>query len=960
MPDSERERRLDEIYSAALKQDASRRHEFLRQACGEDTALRQEIESLLGDERELGDFLEKLPLEAAVSSVTGGQNRTLVGHTLGPYDVLSLLGAGGMGEVYSARDTRLGRVVALKVLQPDVAADAERRRRLLREARAASALNDPRIVALYDVSRADGIDFLVMEYVEGETLDKLIPSGGLEVQQALAYAIPIADAVTRAHKAGIIHRDLKPGNVMVTGEGTVKVLDFGLAKLTEAPQASTPEGPGSLVSIAGLILGTAVYMSPEQAQAQPVDARSDIFSFGVVLYEMLTGQRPFQGSDRTSTLAAVVRQEPRPLSGLNAKIPGELERVVLRCLRKEPNERFHDMADVRAVLAKLQGAPKHRSWIGVAVVVILILIACGAAYQWTRGSPERGAARGLPERQLTANTPENCVNTSAISPDGEHFAYHDQIGLFVRSLDSGEARPVRVPAELLSWSRTLHWFPDGERLLADGPAGDPGLWVVPIRGQAPPEMIYRHGQDPAISPDGRLIAFVDGLRQKLWVGGIDRESPRELADAEEEDSLYHPAWSPDGRWIAYWRVNGWPRTVTIEVRRAQGGPFKTLVLGSNLPATIWLYSGAMVWSHDWRLVFALNEASDGVARDFDNDGIWDLRVEPTRCEARGRPERLTPPLRGFLRNLTVTVDGRRLAYVKGHSERDVYVGDLDRGGRRLTAPHRLTFDTRGSIFQGWTLDSQAILYESLRNGKREIFKHALTLGGTVPEVLVENSESVCCPVLTPDGSWLLHWQSVPGRHPLRRLMRRPVAGGSSAIVLDVPETPAAEWVDLRCPEKPGYPCELSLQEGREMAFYSLDPVRGKGDRIGKIDTKGNGNFHWGLSLDGSRLGVVVRGEPRIAVLKLSDRTWHEIPVPASWGTLEGIGASEDGKAFIVAAKTWTASHLLHVSASGEVDPLLRRDWNEPALESPMASRDGKHLAFQTYFQDTNVWMIENF
>jgi len=202
MPDSERERRLEEIYSAALKQDESERRKFLPEACGDDTALRQEIESLLGDERKLGDFLEKPALEATAFSMASGQERSLVGHMLGPYDVLSLLGANGMGEVYSARDTRLGRLVALKTLYPDMAADPERQRRLLLEAKAASALNDPHIVALYDMGSADGTDFLVMEYVPGETLDKVIARGGLEVQQALAYATAIADALARAHKAG--------------------------------------------------------------------------------------------------------------------------------------------------------------------------------------------------------------------------------------------------------------------------------------------------------------------------------------------------------------------------------------------------------------------------------------------------------------------------------------------------------------------------------------------------------------------------------------------------------------------------------------------------------------------------------------------------------------------------------------------------------------------------------------
>ena len=388
MPDSERERRLDEIYSAALRQDASRRDEFLRAACGGDAALRQVIESLLGDAGKLGDFLEKPALEATGLGAAGGDERSLVGQTLGPYDVLSLLGAGGMGEVYSARDTRLGRVVALKTLHPDVAADPERKRRLLLEAQAASALNDPRIVALYDVGNADGVDFLVMEYVEGQTLDKLIPPGGIEIKQALAYAVEIAGGLEKAHEAGIVHRDLKPGNIMITAKGAVKVLDFGLAKLTEAAQASASGSAGSVESMAGLILGTAAYMSPEQAQGQPVDARSDIFSFGVMLYEMLTGQRPFRGSDRTSTLAAIAGQEPEALTQVNPDLPAKLERIVNRALEKDRDHRYQSapeiLADLRAAPRKLRSRRRSRLTKRAALAAAALLLVAAAAWFYLR------------------------------------------------------------------------------------------------------------------------------------------------------------------------------------------------------------------------------------------------------------------------------------------------------------------------------------------------------------------------------------------------------------------------------------------------------------------------------------------------------------------------------------------------------------------------------------------------
>jgi serine/threonine protein kinase len=260
-----------------------------------------------------------------------------------------------MGEVYQAQDTRLGRLVALKILPPGVAANPELRRRFLQEAKAASALNHPHIVTLYDVGRENGVDFLVMEYVPGNTLDKLIPRGGLALTTALRYAIEIADAFAKAHAAGIVHRDLKPGNVMVTDDSAVKVLDFGIAKLTKTLESGAPATTAATTTATeGLILGTAAYMSPEQVEGKKVDGRSDIFSFGALLYEMVTGRRAFQGDSKVSTLAAVLREEPKPASQVVEGLPREMERIIARCLRKSPERRFQTMADLKVAIEELK------------------------------------------------------------------------------------------------------------------------------------------------------------------------------------------------------------------------------------------------------------------------------------------------------------------------------------------------------------------------------------------------------------------------------------------------------------------------------------------------------------------------------------------------------------------------------------------------------------------------------
>jgi predicted Ser/Thr protein kinase len=281
------------------------------------------------------------------------------GTLVGPYKVLSQIGSGGMGEVYQARDTRLGREVALKVLPPERVADPERRQRFLQEAQAASILNHPNIVAIFDIGSQDGFDYIAMEYVDGEPLDLLIPKGGMRLEQALGIAIPVADALARAHGAGIVHRDLKPGNVMVTRDGRVKLVDFGLAKLALRLGSGEDDATRTALSsgthtVEGRILGTVSYMSPEQAEGKKVDARSDIFSFGTLLYEMLTGERAFRGESTLSTLSAILTLEPRPLRSLAPSIPPEVERVITRCLRKDPEKRWQNMSDIRIALAELK------------------------------------------------------------------------------------------------------------------------------------------------------------------------------------------------------------------------------------------------------------------------------------------------------------------------------------------------------------------------------------------------------------------------------------------------------------------------------------------------------------------------------------------------------------------------------------------------------------------------------
>ena len=313
--------KVDELYHQALSKPPAERANFLKSACGGDEELCREVGVLLAYQEKAGKFMDAPAMDVAARMLARSKDRKLAGSQLGPYEILSLLGAGGMGEVYLARDSRLERTVAVKVLPAELIDNREQLKRFVQEAKAASSLNHPNIITIYDIGSEGGIDFVVMEYVAGKTLDHLIPRKGMRVDEALKLVIQMADALAKAHSAGIVHRDLKPTNVMVTDNGLVKVLDFGLAKLTEV--AGSDDGATRTQSLTeeGMIVGTVSYMSPEQAEGKKVDVRSDIFSFGAVLYEMVSGQKAFEGDTKMSTLAAILNKNPKLVIEINPAVP---------------------------------------------------------------------------------------------------------------------------------------------------------------------------------------------------------------------------------------------------------------------------------------------------------------------------------------------------------------------------------------------------------------------------------------------------------------------------------------------------------------------------------------------------------------------------------------------------------------------------------------------------------------
>ena len=566
----DRWRQVESLYHSALEREAPARDAFLREACREDEELRCEVRSLL-DQTESGVL-----------------NRPL---QLGPYRIVGVIGAGGMGTVYQARDTRLNRLVAIKV------SEARFNARFEREARAVAALNHPHICTLYDV----GPNYLVMEYVEGRPLH-----GPMPLAQALRLAIQMADALEAAHRKGIVHRDLKPGNVLVTESG-VKVLDFGLAKMEE-PASSEEEQTRTARprTEEGMIVGTTAYMSPEQAEGKPVDARSDIFSFGAVLYEMLTGRRAFRGASKLSILSAILKEEPEPASSIRKEIPQELERIITRCLRKNPERRFQHMDDLKVALEEVKeesdsGAaamlttPPRRRWVWAALLPVLLVAGFFAWRMWWPPQPEE------PLRAVELVTVPGLKSSPSFSPDGDHVAFawngpkQDNFDIYVQQIGAGP--PLRLTTDPRSdynpaWSPDGRWIAflrseslgslRGGTVLQTGrselrlipPLGGPERRLAEIRlGET-----YWNQTFLAWCPDSDCVVVTDsageGKPDALFVVSLETGEKRQLTNPQPPVAGdVNPAVSPDGRWLVFKRVIAfpWPRALPASPGKESDG-----------------------------------------------------------------------------------------------------------------------------------------------------------------------------------------------------------------------------------------------------------------------------------------------------------------------------------------------------------------------------------------------------
>lgn len=484
--------RVKAIFDAAVLLDAVARETYLANACGPDDRLRQQVEALLASHDEAGTFLER-----PAAALIGRTADTLAGKTIGSYRILSRVGAGGMGEVYRAHDAKLDRDVALKLLPGDLTSNADRLRRFHAEARAVSALNHPHILVIHDFGELDGRPFIVTEFVEGETLRQRLDRAAVPAQDAVAIATQVAGALAAAHARGIVHRDIKPENIMVRHDGYVKVLDFGIAKLVDRSTAG--DITAALATQAGVLLGTPHYMSPEQAEGKAVDARSDLFSLGVVLFELATGTRPFTGDTPLAVLSSILRDAPPPMTDLNPLLVPDLARIVGRCLTKECDRRYQSAADLKADLEELERSPRRPGESTPAIDSLAVL-----PFENASGDPDA--------EYLSDGVTESLINrlsqipTLRVVPRSTAFRYKG------RDCDPNEAgRQLKVKAVLTG------------RVLQRGDTLSVQADLVDVRRDAQlwGERLLRRGSDIFAVEDEIARQIADNLRLKLT--GEERE-----------------------------------------------------------------------------------------------------------------------------------------------------------------------------------------------------------------------------------------------------------------------------------------------------------------------------------------------------------------------------------------------------------------------------------------------------
>ncbi|MGO9640032.1 MAG: protein kinase domain-containing protein [Candidatus Acidiferrales bacterium] len=849
------------------------------------------------------------------------------GTKIGPYEIISPLGAGGMGEVYRARDMRLGRDVAIKILPPQVSSDPARKQRFEREAKIISKLNHPHICVLYDIGSQDGVDYLVMECVEGETLAKRLERGPLPLDQVLKFGAQVADALDKAHRNGVVHRDLKPGNIMLTPTGA-KLLDFGLAKLPVAQALGTTLSAEatetSPVTQAGTIVGTFQYMSPEQIEGKEVDGRSDIFAFGAVLYEMVTGKRAFQGKSQLSVASAILEKEPEPISIAKPLTPPALDHAIRLCLAKSPEDRWQTARDLALDLKWIAeggsqaGVPapvvahrRSRERIAWALAAVGLLLAAALAYMFARSylnQPKPNLARFL------ISPPENVfVYQISPSPDGRFLAFvgvsnNGVRQLWLRPIDNVAAQPMAGTNGVGSF----FWSPDSRYLAY---RDDTGLKKVAVSGGTPQTLCNLGGiSSGSWSPDGEIVFATDAAGPLLKVSADGGEpSPLTTLDKSLAETRHAaPSFLPDGRHFLYLSIRN---TVGAQAWICVGSldSNQTKCLGNTDSIVRYAPPGYLLFERGNTLMAqpfdlrglattgdAVPIADSAASFSASDNGI----LAYTQAEAAtqyqlqwfdrngktlgtvGQPALYSAP--------ALSPDGTRVAVgvIDAHvGTRDLWLFDL----KRATAS-RFTFDPTDESNPVWSHDGSQIVFTSTQTGNRDIYEKAASGIGNSQLIFASKDQQKSVNDWSPDGRYVVYDTTSPGS-----LWVLPLFGDRKPFLYVQGSTEARE---ARFSPNGRYIAYSSNETGNYEVYVATFP-----DHTGKWQVSAGGGAHPEWRGDGKELFFISGGKlVAVDVSTIGAQFQAGVPKPLfapdfrpDRGSGNGVYAvTADGQRFLVA------------------------------------------------------------
>lgn len=950
-------KQIDELLDAALEVEADRRADFVAEKTAGDADLRDQVLELLKAEHDAGKFLNDSAMHVAAKAMADAETEisafAFINKNISTYRTERLLGAGGMGEVYLAYDEKLDRKVALKILPSEFLTNDERVKRFELEARAIGKLNHPGIVTVYDVGNFGGVNYIATEFVEGKTLRDLM-GGNFKIRNIILNSIQICDALAAAHAEGIIHRDIKPENIMIRKDGYAKILDFGLAKLTDPGQNTIRN---LFATTKGVIIGTPAYMSPAQVTDDKIDHRTDLWSCGVVMYEFLSGRNPFKGANKQETFQNILSKDPGPCSSINPAIPAEVDALLAKLLSKNPDNGYQSAAELRSDLKKVQreidslhtqsdsgirafASPRSKkaTVIGAAAAAsLLTILLIGLWYLFGRDEP-RSAIEWASATNIHVTDQAGVEFFPTLSPDGRSIVYaaeeNGQFDIFRQEIGTRDRQNLTAGSEADDTQPAFSRTGDYIAFRSERPQAR-GVYVVPAAG-GEARKVSDTGYHPSWSPDGNEIVVssfgrdqptvrATNSRYALTIINVSSGLRRELANVEAS----FPAWSPNGHRIAYWFYTGTFGRRDIATVPAAGG--EPVLIAKDFAVSNW----NPVWSPDGKYLYFVSSRSG-------NMNFWRVRIDERTGAAMGQPEAVVTPS-SYSRHPSFSKDGKRLAYVRTSNQANIQGSEFDMTtGKPVGQPFWIT------------------------EGDREISRAELSSDGSqfIMRLIGRTQDDIL--TVSRDGK---QWREVTNDEPFDRYVRWSPDGKRIAFSSDrngggevwVADSDGKNLKQLTFNSKgeaaTGFP--VWSPDGTKLAVYFdgttflLDPSRTQPEQSPEQLPRDPGRrfVAWDWSLDGKKLlGVLTENEKRyLGYYDLETRSYQAVIADE-----EGIGSwLPDNRRFVFGEGS--SVYLADIETKQAVKIL-----ENPTVQirSPFVSRDGKLLYYTASNFESDIWLLD--